>query len=526
MAVDYITRLTFEDENQQLQEYDIHDKRVDSMKIPTKVSQLENDNNYIEDASYVHTDNNYNDIEKEKVATIENKVDKVEGKGLSTNDLTDELLELFSAGGASSHTHSNKQILDDIDVAYTQEKETKYDNAAAAIKSAQEAFGFDLEKPKMLFVNPADAAQKLNLDWENIQLSNLLNFANITPSAIQLRDTTGASTDIKKTGITVVGKTETPSISVSKLNSNLKLELLPGELKLTNIQGDTLTINANTGIGQAEAASKDGEGNVIIDTYATIISLNDINTNLNAEITSINNKVNSFNHNCFYRGNDITSYLTDGSLWDRVAGVGYEEFEDIYLGDYITLDAPVTAEGSTKTGSSKMIVAGFNLYRYIDGNHLVMLPDTDFGEGVLDAEGLGGYANTNLHTTLLNGETNSISAKLKEIFGDHLKSYSTNLVNTLGEDGLPAATAASTITLSLLNELEITGSRIWGANGYNIGNESIKLPIFNFISPFGSTYWLRDIIKSNNYCAASFFGEVTSKASSDTDNIKAKFILG
>jgi hypothetical protein len=86
--------------------------------IPTKTSDLTNDSNYVSDANYVHTDANYTQSEKTKLAGIEaganktvvdsalnststnpvqnkvintalnNKVDKVSGKGLSTNDYT------------------------------------------------------------------------------------------------------------------------------------------------------------------------------------------------------------------------------------------------------------------------------------------------------------------------------------------------------------------------------------------------------------------------------------------------------
>lgn len=42
--------------------------------------------NLVQDADYVHTDNNYTDADAQEVATISDKVDKVSGKGLSTND--------------------------------------------------------------------------------------------------------------------------------------------------------------------------------------------------------------------------------------------------------------------------------------------------------------------------------------------------------------------------------------------------------------------------------------------------------
>lgn len=69
-------------------------------EIPTKLSDLTNDNNTVTDANYVHTDNNYTTVEKTKLAGLNNyddtevrgliagKVDKETGKGLSTNDYT------------------------------------------------------------------------------------------------------------------------------------------------------------------------------------------------------------------------------------------------------------------------------------------------------------------------------------------------------------------------------------------------------------------------------------------------------
>lgn len=80
--------------------------KADTSDIPTKVSELTNDSNYISDNDYVHTDNNYTSADKTVVTnipltlaqiqgsllTVETalnaKVDKVAGKGLSENDYT------------------------------------------------------------------------------------------------------------------------------------------------------------------------------------------------------------------------------------------------------------------------------------------------------------------------------------------------------------------------------------------------------------------------------------------------------
>ena len=72
--------------------------------IPSKTSDLTNDSNYIADSDYKHTDNNYTTADKNSVATIGNKVDKVEGKQLSTNDFTNDLKNKLSI----AYDHSQK----------------------------------------------------------------------------------------------------------------------------------------------------------------------------------------------------------------------------------------------------------------------------------------------------------------------------------------------------------------------------------------------------------------------------------
>ena len=53
------------------------------------------------------------------------KVDAVLGKGLSTNDFTDAYKDKVDANTSASHSHSNKDVLDDITAAYTSAEKTK-----------------------------------------------------------------------------------------------------------------------------------------------------------------------------------------------------------------------------------------------------------------------------------------------------------------------------------------------------------------------------------------------------------------
>ena len=56
---------------------------------------------------------------------IEGKVSKVEGKGLSTNDYTNDEKQNNASNTTARHTHSNKEILDNITASYTQEEKMK-----------------------------------------------------------------------------------------------------------------------------------------------------------------------------------------------------------------------------------------------------------------------------------------------------------------------------------------------------------------------------------------------------------------
>lgn len=64
-----------------------------------------------------------NNLETELVG----KVDKVAGYSLTKNDLTDELKESYDIAVTEAHTHSNKEILDEITAPYTVEEKEKVD---------------------------------------------------------------------------------------------------------------------------------------------------------------------------------------------------------------------------------------------------------------------------------------------------------------------------------------------------------------------------------------------------------------
>lgn len=92
-------------------------------KIPTKYSQLTNDNNTVSDSNYVHTDNNYTNSEKNKLSGIETGAQK----NVAETDPTvpswakastkptykySEITEKPSTYTPSLHTHNTSEITD------------------------------------------------------------------------------------------------------------------------------------------------------------------------------------------------------------------------------------------------------------------------------------------------------------------------------------------------------------------------------------------------------------------------------
>ena len=80
--------------------------------VPTNVSQLNNDSNFISDTNYVHTDNNYTSEEKEKVALIDKS-------GNGTKYLSDDgtYKTVSSEGGTSDYNNlENKPSINNIEL--------------------------------------------------------------------------------------------------------------------------------------------------------------------------------------------------------------------------------------------------------------------------------------------------------------------------------------------------------------------------------------------------------------------------
>ena len=200
-------------------------------------------------------------------------------------------------------------------------------------------------------------------------------------------------------------------------------------------------------------------------------------------------------HNSVFRGKDITSYYTDGSLYTKISN---GLFEDIYVGDYIV------ANGITWR------IAGFDIY-YGKGDtpltkhHAVIVPDTNLTAARMNETNVttGGYVGSEMYTTTL---STVLSTYITPVFGTHVLEYLnllTTAVDTTRYNRYGTASGASsgwtwqTRKLDLMNEIQVTGNASVSSSLYDTGSDNIQFPLFRlkpeFVNKQRSWYWLRSV---------------------------------
>lgn len=267
------------------------------------------------------------------------------------------------------------------------------------------------------------------------------------------------------------------------------------------------------------------------------------------------------------RCKDITSYFTDGTLWNRISGSGYPHaYYDIMPGDYINMGRAVTCpninEGSYGgTGSQYVTVASLGgLYGNGDSNaithpHLVMVPGQGlggtqhFGRHQMNASStaVGGYAGSVMHTEVLGDVVSSgsvasdatINQQLYYIFGTHLKTTRellSNAINTSGYNRFGSATGCASgwawtdCQAVLMSEAEVYGTTVWSSSGSDTGTGHHQFELFQMsrqaINNRSSYYWLKDVASSSNFAISYYTGTADYYGASYTNVcVRPRFIL-
>ena len=265
---------------------------------------------------------------------------------------------------------------------------------------------------------------------------------------------------------------------------------------------------------------------------------------------------------------DITSYVTDGTLWKRLNGTnGFKLFEDLRVGDYIKMSRPISAYEQTgqhqQTGSQYVTIAGIDTLMYkgdqgsgINYHHLVMVPGQGFGGTQHFGRSrmnetnttAGGYVGSEMNATTIGAvassgstaATASINQQLYAEFGTHLKTIRvllSNSINTSGvnrygtADGCANNWTWTSVQAVLLSEIECYGSIVWSSSGYDTGEANKQLPLFAYSESARNNrsafYWLKDVASAVRFCASYHDGASNSlHASFAGCYVRPRFVIG
>lgn len=231
--------------------------------IPSKTSDLTNDSNYVVDSDYKHTDNNYTTADKNSVATIGNKVDKVEGKQLSTNDFTNDLKNKLSiAYDHSQKTSGNPHNVTKSDVGLDNVPNVSTNNQTPTFTKADSR---DLPISGETLSTLFGKILKWFSDLKSVAFSGDYNDLTNQPTNATT-NTNGLMSKDDKTKLDGIDSGANKTTVDSELNST---STNPVQNKvINNALNDKLSTT-----GTAAKATADASGNTITTSYASTIEI-------------------------------------------------------------------------------------------------------------------------------------------------------------------------------------------------------------------------------------------------------------
>ena len=273
-------------------------------------------------------------------------------------------------------------------------------------------------------------------------------------------------------------------------------------------------------------------------------------------------------HNSIYRGKDITSYLTDGSLWGRISGASpYSLFEDLFLGDYITV------------GNNSYAIVDFDYYLRcgsvdVTAHHVVMMPTVGMNipsgtafygmSGTLSLIGDESATAKKWNATSGAPTTNTTAGgyKYSRMRTVIMKAANTIVVNAFGSQHVLPITplypdpssatdsgvasgwawfdqddqsnAKSKSICDLPNETQVYGQQVWGLGSafgnqaYEVGIDKFQFSIFALHRAFAdirANWWLRSVRSTTNAANVTNYGNADPAGSSTSLGVRPRFLL-
>lgn len=223
-------------------------------------------------------------------------------------------------------------------------------------------------------------------------------------------------------------------------------------------------------------------------------------------------------HNAKYRGQSLGAFNNT-----YAANLANGSFDGMYIGDYFTQNG------------HKYKIAGFEYLFGKDhntslGHHALMITD------VLDNYDMntsnttsGGFVNSDMWRNYFP----TVTSQLKSDFGSHLLTWNEYLTNDTDGNAANSGQWVST-QVSMMNTYMYWGSGQYstpsGSKNYNLGIETTQLPIMKLHpdeQKNGGTWtWQRDVYNSQAFADADNDGSQGWNYASNTNGVRAFFLIG
>lgn len=245
-------------------------------------------------------------------------------------------------------------------------------------------------------------------------------------------------------------------------------------------------------------------------------------------------------HNSIYRGKDITSYLSDGSLWTRISS---GKFNDLFVGDYFN----VSLDGTNFV----MRIAGFDTFYNTDTDanrvtkhHAIIIPDVLFEYAPMNdsPNTTGGYANTNMFKTVLPSWVTTLETAIGASHVLSIYEYLTSRVDANEKNclmpslmGVSNAHAYKASKANLLSETEVYGFMTYSSSGYENSMGCYgQLPLFR-LNPekimvknsdgYTDSYWLRNVASTDSFCTCAYGIPKCDTSDYSYNGVRPRFII-
>ena len=429
-------------------------------------------------------------------------------------------------------------------------------------------FDFKAETPQptdLVYVirGTADKYQGITVKWQN-----LLDI--IVKKATDAKDEAVSAKDIALQTLETIQGIENnvslmkSSVDASEANvASMKASVEASESNVTQMKSEVSEMKTSVEGTKTEVEGLKSDVTNLKAQTQTIVdnAKNDVVNVYQADLSALQTLVEFYNIPRV-TPKDITSYWTDGTLWNRIAGSsGFKPYEDIHVGDYIDMGRTVTCPDSYNgtVGSQHVTVASCGGF-YGNGDsgitypHIIMVPGKGFGgtqhfgrHAMHSSTPHPGYVSSDMNQSVLGpivtegsittGAT--INQQLYYIFGSHLKTIksllatamSSSLYNRFGSaGGASSGWGWQSVQTRLMSEIEVYGSIAWSSSGYDTGDANHQFELFRFsksaVNNRSAYYWLKDAASSSRFCFCASRGHSDCyTATSGGNYVRPCFVL-